>query len=248
MKKPFQSNQVMNRNYYGKKAYRYIFFGVLISTAHFIFSTLALSTSNAYSQAEIETVEAVGTAIVHKMDVETAKQQAISNGLVSILDKVLTEMLSKELIAENFSKINNTIYDETDKFINDYKVLTEAVSKKNYRVLIQAKVSMKRLNSHLVKSGMMRVKKKKIQNIEIVVQGTRNLSHFFNFRKGLKEILGVKTVQVSDIQDDEANLLVNFEGSLKEFTDALVLKKFDQFSIRIFEISATQLRIELISG
>ncbi|MCJ7771796.1 MAG: hypothetical protein MUP22_01540, partial [Desulfobacterales bacterium] len=115
-----------------------------------------------------------------------------------------------------------------------------------YRVLIQAKVSIKKLKSRLTNSGLMQVRKIKIQNIEIVVQGTRNLSNFTSFRKELKEIPGVKAIQVSDMQPDEAKLLVNYEGNAKEFTDVLVLKKFDKFSIRIFEISEKKLKIELI--
>ncbi|MBW2366007.1 MAG: hypothetical protein JRF25_13410 [Deltaproteobacteria bacterium] len=248
MTKPFYLKRNLNNYYLKKKENRSLFLRMVTLGVCFIVTAFMLDTYPAHGQMEIKTIEAVGTAIVHKKDVGTAKQQAIANGLVSALDKVLEEILPIELIAQNFRIINKIIYSETEKYINDYKVLTEAASDKNYRVLIQAKVSVKRLKSRLAKSGVMHVRKRKLQNIEIVVQGTRNLSHFFNFRKGLKEINGVKNIQVSDMQGDEANILVNFEGSSKEFTDALVLKKFEKFSIRIFEISETKLRIELVPG
>ena len=238
----------LNTNYSEKEKNQNLFLRMVISTVCFFVTVFMFSTYSAHGQIEIKTVEAIGTAVVHKTDIGKAKQQAIANGLVSAVDKVLEEMLPIELKTQNFPTINKIIYNETDKYINDYKVLTEAVSNKNYRVLIQAKVSVKRLKNRLAKSGVMHVRKKKLQNIEIIVQGTRNLSYYINFKKGLKEINGVKTIQVNDMKQDEANLLVNFEGSSKEFTDALVLKKFEKFSIRVFEISETKLRIELVPG
>jgi hypothetical protein len=221
---------------------------MVVSAVCFVAIVFMFGSYPAHGQIEIKTVEVVGTAVIQKTDVGKAKQQAIANGLVSAVDKVLAELVSTGLITKYFNLINKTIYSEADKYINDYKVLTEAVSTKNYRVLIQAKVSVKRLKSRLAKSGVMQVRKRQRQNIEVIVQGTRNLSHYFNFRNGLKEIPGVKTIQIKDMQGDEANIMVNFEGSSKEFTDALVLKKFDKFSIRIFEISETKLRIELVPG
>jgi hypothetical protein len=231
----------------GVKCWR-MFYQMMMICFSFIVTMFMADTHFAYGQVEIKTIEAVGTSVVYKTDVDTAKQQAIANGLVSAVDKAMFDILTVELATQNFGIINKIIYNNTDKYISDYKVLTEAVSKKNYRVLIQAKVSVIKLKSHLAKYGVMRVRKAKFQNVEIVVQGTRNLSNFISFRKGLKEISGVKSVQVSDMQSDETKLLVNFKGSAKEFTEALVLKKFDKFSIRIFEISKNKLRIELISG
>lgn len=201
---------------------------------------------NASGQTGIKTVEAVGTATVYKKDVNTAKQQAIANGLVCVLDKVITEILSAEQLTQNFHKIDKIIFRQTGQFIIDYKVLTESISKKDYRVLIQAKVSIERLKNRLETSGVMKARKRKFQNIELVVQGTRNLSHFFNFRKGLKEIPKVKAIQVSDMQGDTANLMVTFEGNSKELSDLLVLKQFENFSIRIFEISKSKLRVEIV--
>lgn len=220
-----------------------------ISVAACIMTTLfMLDTHNACGQMEVRTIEAVGTAIIYKTDIETARQQAIDNGLVSAVDKAIAEILPLESVTQNFQTLNTVIYNNTDAYISDYKVLTEAVSEKSCRVLIQAKVSIQKLKNRLSKTGLMQVRKIKYQNVELVVQGTRNLSNFINFRKGLKEIPGVKTIQVSDMQPDETRLFVNYEGSIKEFTDALILKKFDKFSIRIFEISENKLKIELIPG
>jgi len=206
-----------------------------------------LNVEYASGQVEEKIIEAVGTADVHRTDVEAAKQEAIANGLVSAVDKALAELLPAEIVSQNFHTVNRVVYDHIDKYISDYKVLTEAVSDKNYRVFIQAKVSMNKLKNGLATSGLMRAKKISYQNIEILVQGTRNLSYFIDFRKELKEIPGVKSIQVSDMQPDEATLLVHFQGSTKELTDALVLKKFGTFNIRVFELSHNKLRIELIS-
>lgn len=211
-----------------------------------LLSAVLLSIRLVHAGEETRTIAAVGTAIIYKADIETAKQQAIANGLVTAVDKAVSDLLNNELLSSNFRIINQIIYNNPDKYISDYKVLTQDITDKDYRVLVQAKVLIKKLENRLAKSGVMQVRRVKLKSIEMIVQGTRNLSHFINFRKGLKEIPGVKEMRVSDMQPDEAKLVVDFRGSTKELTEALILKKFDAFSIRIFEISDDTLRIELI--
>ncbi len=244
----FHLNDHFISKYKTNAQYSIVIRRIMLLVLSFTVPLLIMDSYDAYGQMEVKTIEAIGASGVYKTDVEAAKHEAIANGLVAVLDKAVAEILPVELVAQNFQVINKTIYNDTDKYISDYKVLTEAFSDKSYRVLIQANVSVKKLKNSLTKSGVMQVRRITFRNVEIVVQGTRNLSSFIKFREGLKEIPGVKTIQVSDMQPDEAKLVVNFEGSTKEFTDALVLKKFDNFSIRIFEISEDKLKVELIPG
>ncbi|MCJ7772329.1 MAG: flagellar assembly protein T N-terminal domain-containing protein, partial [Desulfobacterales bacterium] len=145
MPKSFYSKKDLIVNYLAKNK-KWGWFSKTIMAAICILATmLALDTHRAYGQVEVKDIEAVGTAIIYKTDVEIAKQQAIENGLVSALDKAIAEILPVEVVAHNFQAINKIIYNDTDKYISDYKVLTEAVSDKSYRVLIQAKVSIKKL-------------------------------------------------------------------------------------------------------
>ena len=162
----------LNKSY--NKGNQGLLYRVITFVICFFLTTVAFNLNDTYGEPEVKTVEVVGTAAVHKTDVDTAKQQAIANGLVSAVDKIVTEILSTEQLTQNFHKLDKTIYSETDKYINDYKVLTEAISKTDYRVLIQAKVSVKRLKNRLQKSGLMQVRKRKFRNIEIVVQDTGN--------------------------------------------------------------------------
>jgi hypothetical protein len=84
--------------------------------------------------------------------------------------------------------------------------------------------------------------------VEIMVEGTGNLSNFVKFRSILNQIIGVKDLQIKEMKSNEATIVVDFQGNAKALADALMLKTFGSIGINIYEVSKDQLRIELISG
>ena len=84
--------------------------------------------------------------------------------------------------------------------------------------------------------------------IEIKVEGAGNLSNFVKFRRIVKNIPGVKDLQMKEMTSNEATMMVEFQGSVKELANALMLETFESIGINIYEISENHLRIALIPG
>ncbi|MBN1932856.1 MAG: hypothetical protein JW786_14730 [Desulfobacterales bacterium] len=130
----------------------FIFFFVAVNT-------LVSTSGHTKEQRETRVIEIVGTATSPGEDVAKARDQAISNGLVSAVGWVVAELLSDDSLVENFQKLNEIIYTNTDKFVLDYKVLTGSITGNTYRVMVQATVSIDMLKEQLISSEIITVKK-----------------------------------------------------------------------------------------
>lgn len=102
-----------------------------------------------------KTIEVIGTAPIHGDDVATARDRAISAGLVSAMELVIADFLPIESLVQNFPILNETLYAHTGKFIRDYKVLTEIRSGNIYRMMVQATLNIDGIQEQLTIAGIM---------------------------------------------------------------------------------------------
>lgn len=86
------------------------------------------------------------------------------------------------------------------------------------------------------------------EKFEILLKGAGNLANFVMFRRMLSTIQGVKFVQVKELKSDKATISVDYNGKTKELAAALMLKAFESFGINIYDVSDSQLKIELIGS
>lgn len=363
------------------------------------------------------TVDVIGTGKACGQNISKSREQAIADSLVSALEVVLSEIISRDLLIHNFQKLNEIFYGHTDRYITDYKVFAEVSSGNRYRVMVQANVSVDRVEKRLVEEGILLGKaplpkilflvteqnindpipkywwgrgmlffestvekamattmadkgfpvikhgirmpsldgdtiaypmnlsdieavnigillnadivvignavasktinimgsnirsfkgiisarilrtdtgaeiaaikkataavdsnetkgaekalshagqlaakelsvqiiaalqdKKEAELLEILVQGTDDLSNFVMFRKTLETIPGVKNVQTKIIRPGETTIMVLFQGSARELANALMLKTFVMFGISIDKVAENYLKLELIPG
>jgi hypothetical protein len=68
------------------------------------------------------------------------------------------EILKVDSLVENFPQVNTVIYENTNAFVQEYKVLTETGSGKFYRVIVKATVAGKKIAKQLSKAGILRAK------------------------------------------------------------------------------------------
>ena len=117
----------------------------------------------------------VGTATIQKDNITGARQEAISNSLVSAVGLIASQLLSADDMVTNYEKLNEMLFDNTSKFIRTYKVLTESTVEKTYRVMVQATVSQSRVKNQLTTAGILRAQK------------TMPRIHFFCCRTGYRK-------------------------------------------------------------
>jgi hypothetical protein len=121
--------------------------------------TMSLITAaNAQQQVQNKTFVVIGTSMVKGDNIQVARDQAISESLVTAVALMTEEILQVDSLVENFPQVNEIVYEHTDAFVQDYKVLTETRSGKSYRVIVKATVAGKKIAKELSRAGILRVK------------------------------------------------------------------------------------------
>lgn len=133
------------------------FSGVTIVFFSLALGLMTSNTAQAQDSATTKTFVVVGTAALRGGNVSAAREKAISDGLVTAVALMTKELLKVESLVENFSQLNELLFDQTDSFIQGYKVLTEDGQDKSYRVIVQATVSGKKISKVLTDAGVLRV-------------------------------------------------------------------------------------------
>ena len=180
-----------------------------------------------------------------------ARSAAVADALVTAVELIAVDIMPISSFADNYPDLNKFFNAYVDKFINDYKVLTELTFKNEYRTIIQATVSIVRVKQGLETAGIIYLpgteenNLKAPEEIEITVNGTSNLKKFVLFRKELQKLDGLSALQLEQMEFDKAVIAVTFTGDAKALAHALVSKTFDSFSVNIIEISEHCLKVDL---
>jgi hypothetical protein len=131
----------------------------LASAVIVLVAILALSAAaDAQQGMQDTTYVVIGSSRIQGGNIQAARDQAISESLVTAVALMTEEVLKLDSLVENFSQVNKIIYDNTNDFVLDYKVLTEADSDRFYRVIVKATIAGKKITGQLSKAGILRAK------------------------------------------------------------------------------------------
>ena len=100
-----------------------------------------------------KTLEIIGTA--QSDNITHARQKAISNSLLTAVAMATAELLPLESLIQNFSTLNEIIFNNTNQYIQHYKVLTETRSEKYYRVIVRATIGVDSIVQRLSTAGIL---------------------------------------------------------------------------------------------
>ena len=132
------------------------FSGLMLVSFSLAMVLMAFNVAQAQESATTKTYVVVGTAAMRGGNVSAAREKAISDSLVTAVALMTKELLKVESLVDNFSQLNELLFDQTSTFIQGYKVLTEAGRDKSYRVIVQATVSGKKISKKLTAAGILR--------------------------------------------------------------------------------------------
>jgi hypothetical protein len=122
-------------------------------------STFSLSVA-VYAQQRVQdkTFVVIGSSQLQGANIQAARDRAISESLVTAVALMTEEILKVDSLVENFPQVNTVIYENTNAFVQEYKVLTETESGKFYRVIVKATVAGRKIAKQLSKAGILRAK------------------------------------------------------------------------------------------
>lgn len=121
--------------------------GLILFTVFFSFGDATARTM------PTEVITVFGASRIHT-DIPSAKNAAVSDCLVSAVQIAATRALPVSTLSENFEAISAILTGRSREFIIDYKVLREIKAANDYRVLVQATVSMEKLSAELAAAGI----------------------------------------------------------------------------------------------
>ncbi len=119
--------------------------GALITVLLMLFAVLHPNVQAEEPQA----IEALGSAVISGKDVAKAREQAIDNALTASVARIVAEHLPEEILIKQFKKLNEKIFRHSDQYVNNYKVMTEALGGQIYRVMVQATVAVPKIHQEL---------------------------------------------------------------------------------------------------
>jgi hypothetical protein len=102
----------------------------------------------------VKVVETIGSGKIYGNNLPAARELAISNALVSAVARISLEVFPLSSQIDHFRQANETLYNNIDVYVQDYKVLTEFTSGKNYRALVQVTVMQDKIKAQLLESGL----------------------------------------------------------------------------------------------
>ena len=108
---------------------------------------------------ETRTIDLIGRGTIYRDDVAGARDRAIADALQGVVEQAVGLVISQASVLQDFQLLSDRVYDQTEAFIDDYKVLTESKSGQYYRVVVQATVSMSAIKDKLQSIGILVVQK-----------------------------------------------------------------------------------------
>ncbi len=130
----------------------------------FVLALVFLSIRTSFSQEptpDLKTIIVTGSGLVSQNNVAKARENAISESLITAVGIVMSDLAPSDALVSNFQSANEILYTHTDNFINDYRVLAETKYENRYRVLVQAKISTSKVKQQLMETGILTIENKK---------------------------------------------------------------------------------------
>ena len=178
---------------------------------------------HAKESVQNKTFVVVGSADVLKGNVQTAREAAIKAGLVAAVARMTEEILKVEALVDNFPQVNELIYEQTDKYVRNYKVLTETPSGsgKIYRVVVEATVAGKKVAKQLSSEGILQVETKLPAVLFLIAeQNVKEILPQFWWGEGMENFQSVSEQAAAEVFQAKGYTVISHNGiRLQQFVD-----------------------------
>ncbi|MBU0992437.1 MAG: hypothetical protein KJ737_08075 [Proteobacteria bacterium] len=189
-------NMLMKKRLYSGLLFIIVFFPIMGSSENLTRTTI---------------VATMGTgAILNEDDAANARDRAISDSLISAIENILSGLLPVESLVANFKTLNSILYAYKDSLIQDYKVLTEEKYNKYYRVMVQATVSVNKLQQLLLESGIV-IDRKTMPGILFLIseENLEDIASQYWWGSGMKDIITSTELALSETLQKKGFSVIN---------------------------------------
>lgn len=166
-------------------------------------------------------VRVIGTAPISDENTSGAKDKAVAVALIAAVERAMLSEVSGKLLVSNFSSISAMVHDNTDSFIQGYRVLAETRLSRTYKVLIDATVSTAKIRSGLVQSGIVADPDNRYKLLLFVSESNfEDLTPQFWWGRGMSHVKTVSDTALSqNLEKKGFEMLSHRSLTLQEGTD-----------------------------
>ena len=222
--------QVRTNNTQIKRAHSrpatWIIDGVLFSVSLFLMVVIFSNPARSEKTPLIKRVEVMGSGAIYKQDITSARSRAIANSLATAVDLVAIELIPLETLISEFKGINDIFYNNTSEFIQDYKVLTEYLSENVYKVMVQAAVSVSKVEAALSTAGV-KIDKKELPKILFLIaeQSLEDILPQYWWGEDLSFSKGVAETALTDVMEGKGYVILNRQDDFTSMGGDEILNK-----------------------
>ncbi|OGP12658.1 MAG: hypothetical protein A2052_07800 [Deltaproteobacteria bacterium GWA2_54_12] len=131
-------------------------FSLLVFLAFFASSVLLLP-SISRSEDSV-TIDSTGTAAIISNNASLARDEAIADALRKAVEQAVGTLVSADTLVENFQIIDDSVYTNSQGYVKNYSIISEAQSAGTYEVRVRAVVAVGDLSGDLGAMGLLQKK------------------------------------------------------------------------------------------
>lgn len=120
----------------------------------FFLSAFFSGMPTALPEETAKVVDVIGSQSMRSSNMAEAREKAIAGCLVSAVAAAVEDLVPLSSQVDNFRVFNEALYNRTGDFVQGYKVLAEFVNDANYRLILQATVSVDNIVRALEAAGV----------------------------------------------------------------------------------------------
>ncbi|MBW1972426.1 MAG: hypothetical protein JRI44_06280 [Deltaproteobacteria bacterium] len=210
----------------------------------FIFFLFFTVVSYAQLSSDQEVVVLSITSEVHNQNVKETRDKAIKNLIKEAVKKVALNWINQE----QTYLIEEGILDNINKFVDNYRIISELSSEDLYRITIEISVNRKRLKEALLNIGLIRKRKPlHLTKVDVIILGGETYFQFKSILDIAKKDWAVdNNVKISSMTPEEWVFRLKTPFSPQEFANKVSKEDFKGFYLNLVKVSSEKIYFKLI--
>ncbi len=131
---------------------------LLICSLPCIFLFIHPLSTEASEKLEQNEIFAIGTGAIHRGNLAQAKEKALSQALMKGMEDYLVHRLGSEGMVNNFQRLVREIIPGAREEIENFHILAENQSEKEYKILVRLRINKKVIDEKLRRAGLVIMK------------------------------------------------------------------------------------------
>jgi hypothetical protein len=217
------------------------------SVVSILFLLLFTASASAQDHSESFSFDAEGRATIISSDIASAREEAIRDALLEAVSRAAAQILSLAINDKRLETLRNTLNDQLDKYINNYRITAEKHQSDIYFVNANVNVALTLLNNDMQKMGVVRttIADKSNVIVSLNINGLKKYSDFSNLKVFLKNRTRiVKKIYLRSFEWQQAYLELEIAGSAQALAEELA--RTGKYLLDTKQINNNQIAITLL--